>query len=202
MTVKDIIINPVATEPWTVTGQWQWSNLTNQPSGSKQVRTDTGNWAAATVVAISTTDNAGVDRSADLAMVKDGDYINLAGGDSNIRFIVSGNAPQAGYYTYAVSLASQSGSAPASGTMLDVSLQIAVTGYASKITVELLPGTVNPITPEIGEDLVNLIATALQTVSHLVATANFNIHMQSGPIIPYTFTIAPPIAGKEFPPSG
>lgn len=199
MTTKDIVINPHATEPLIKTGQWVWSNQTNQPSGSKQIRTDSGNWATAQVVAVSSTDNANADRTADLSMVKNGDYITLTGGGSTAKFIVTGAVPQAGYYTYAVTLISQAGSAPPNSTLLDASFQIAITGPVTKISAEFMPGTVNVITAEIGEDLIELIATALQTVSHLISQANLNMHMQSGPVISYTFTIAPAMIGEPNP---
>lgn len=205
MTVKDIVINPVATEPLIITGKWQWSNQTNQPSGDRQVRTDTGNWIACTVVAISNNDNTGTDRSADLALLKNGDFVNLTDSTNSanmVKFMVTGAVPQVGYMALSVLQLQQIGVSPTAGTILDVGLQIAITGNASKITMELLPGEVNPITPEIAEDLVNLIATALQTVSHLVSQADFAVHMQAGPIIRYTFEIRPTTIGEEFPPSG
>jgi len=194
-----VVIEPIATQPLIVTGQWVWSNQINQPSASKQIRSDTGNWVSATVINVSTTDNANANRTEDLSFLKNGDRIKLEGGGVYVTFLVASSIAQSGYYTLSIILIDQSGAAPASGTVLDVTMTIVVTGNADKITAEFLPGTVNDITTVIGEDLVKLMATALQTVSHLISHAEFSIHMQSGPVMRYSFDIATPTEGEEFP---
>jgi hypothetical protein len=194
-----VVVDHIASEPLVITGPWVWSNQTNPSSSSKQIRSDTGNWVSATVINVSTTDNNNVNRTADLSYLKNGDKIILEGAGVSVTFLVASSIAQSGYYALSIILINQTGAAPASGTVLTVTMLITITGNASKISAEFFPGTVNNITPIIGEDLIRLMANALQTVSHLIAHADFNVHMASGPIVRYSFDITTATAGEEFP---
>ena len=74
-------------------------------------------------------------------------------------------------------------------------------GTVTSIDLHMVTSDVNNITPEMGEDLVNLIARALQTVAHIVMHADFSVYIESGATVNYSFDIVPASVGEEFPPS-
>ena len=103
---------------------WSWSNSTALPPNVKQVRSDTGDWAAATTLYISNTDFDGGDRSGDLAAL--GGQIHLEHHNDASRYATFGviTSPQvdAAYTTIGVALQASGGSQPGSGTQINVTL--------------------------------------------------------------------------------
>jgi len=185
-----------------IVGQWTWSSQTGIPS-AKQIRTDTGNWVSATSVNVTAVDNSNNDHSDDIRMLDKNDTVIItSAADDTIwaRFTVQAPAvDNSTWFAIPVVVQSQSGVAPTNNTTVTAEAQLAVAiGNVNKIEITLSPGTV-AVSPDMAENLVNLIAAGFQTVAHLVSQADFEVYVQGGDSIVYSFDIHPAIIGEPFP---
>jgi hypothetical protein len=119
--------NGIYTETWT------WSNVLGVPPNNSQIRTNTGDWATATLLYIDDNSVDNADRSEGLAMIKAGDDLRLSQKTDNNRWVLfnvnTAGIDRGGYFEYAVSLLEQGGTIPNSGT--DIILNLMTSGLTA-----------------------------------------------------------------------
>lgn len=188
----------------TVSGAWLWSTQNGVPA-SKQIRTNTGDWGASvTQLNISNTDNGGANRSPGMDAVKVGDTVRLEHSTDATRWatytVTADTVSNTGYHTIPVTPLANAGSVPNNGTQLNVILQlnqaIVPVPVLNHMYIDL---TMVPETNQtISTDLMNLIATSLQTVTHLVNHADFQTNV-AGVILTQSVDILPAMKGPPTP---
>lgn len=119
--------NGIYTETWT------WSNVQALPPNNSQVRTNTGDWATATILYVDDNSVDNADRSEGLAMIKAGDDIRLSQKTDNNRWVLFNvNAvgiDRNGYWEFSVSVLETGGTIPNSGT--DVTFNLMTSGLTA-----------------------------------------------------------------------
>lgn len=184
----------------TISGAWLWSTQNGAPT-SKQIRTNTANWGAGVnQLNISNTDNGGADRSPGMDAIKPGDVVRLEHSTDATRWatftVTAISIPQTGYHTIPVSPLGSGGTVPNSGTQINVILQLSNQIVPDPVLNHMyIDLTMVPETNQgIINDLMNLIALNLQTVTHLVNHADFKANV-AGVILVQSVDILPAMQG-------
>ena len=185
-----------------IPGTWLWNNQTTSPPGSKQIRSNTGDWLTATQLMVTNIDNDGFDRSAVIALLKVGDQLRLEHKTDNLRFVIyivsSAILAGSGFFTIPVARSSSGGAIPNTGTQITAAL-------ASTI----LPGTalnhiicdltlVTGVSKQMVQDFMEDVGENLQVVTHMVNNADFSANV-GGVTITYSKAILPAMQGPPQP---
>lgn len=184
-------------------GTWGWtsSDGTPKPNESKQVRTNTGEWTLPNTLYIHEIDNSNTNQQAILSRIKTGDVLTLQNSANSAVFTVSNTAVDSGaYYTISVIPKVQSGTLPADGTAINISVVTYVdpTPEDGHMYMDLL---LQPnITPEIVADLQEYLCDYLVTVTHLVNHVTLSANV-GGVIINDSEPILPVSIGDLVPPA-
>ena len=108
------------------TREWTWNNQTAVPPNTSQLRSNTGDWATATVLNVHNQDNSNVDRSAALREIASGMQVRLQHKTDATRWalfdVTGASVAQSGYFSVPVTFNSGGGTLPNSGTAILVSV--------------------------------------------------------------------------------
>lgn len=187
------------TESPIITGVWSWTNLTLVPPLSKQLRTNTGDWIAATQINVSDTDDGGNDRGPGMDAIRAGDLIRLEHNTDTTRYVIysviEDSIAFSGYHTIPVFYVESGGTLPANNTLLQIV-------YVPEPPIpEPTPGhmwiriLMKPyVSEEMVTDLMHNMADAMQQVTHMVDYAEFSVNV-NGNVLTYEEDILPAVVG-------
>lgn len=186
------------------TGVWLWSNQVDVPPTSKQIRTDSGDWVAASQLYISDIDNNNANRGAGIETLKAGDLVRLEHNTDTTRFVLytvsAAPVPDGAgvYHTVAVTFEDGGGTIPNSSTLIQL---VAVSALVSgpEIGHMYINLTLNSqINETMVNDMMRNIADNLQMITHLVNFAEFEANV-GGEILIYSKEIKSAIIGDLVP---
>jgi hypothetical protein len=185
--------------PTIVTGIWSWSTLTAVPPIAKQMRSNTGDWATATTLYVSNTDDSGNDRGPGMDTIKIGDLLRLEHNTDNTRYAIfrftAVSTARTGYHDVHVEYTDGAGVVPNNGTLLQIiyipepPIPEPAPGY---MWVRML---MNPyVNEEMATDLMHNMADSMQQVTHMLNYAEFSVNV-NGTVLTYEKDILPAVVG-------
>jgi hypothetical protein len=188
------------------TGTWSWSDNNAVPPSNKQFRTNTGDWANATIIYISNLDDDGLNHSDHFDALTPGAILHFEHNTDATRYadfnVVSVDETIVSWTYHAINVTYTGGG----GTLPNNNTLIRVIGVGeSNITPDpplghmYLDLLLTDQTPSyIIEDLMDLICDNLVKVTHLVNHVDIKANVGSG-ILTENEDIMPAVAGPPAP---